>query len=309
MQYRELGLTGLKTSVIGLGSWLTFEATDGGKEAEFRRCVAKAFDSGVNHFDTADMYAGGEAECLLGRALSDRDRGDYILTSKCFQPRSEAVTNRGLTRKHIVESVHRSLRNFGTDHIDIYLCHRFDEATPLVETVRTFEDLIRAGKVLYWGVSRWTVGQLEQARRLAAEAYRPMMVQSPYNLLWRGEEGMIDYCHHNNVGFVCYSPLAQGALTGKYLDGIPPQSRAGLGLAHTMQNYLTEDNARRVRQLKAIAAQHKVALPALALAWCLKKPGVSCAMTGVTSMTQLETNLEAAELALTDGLYTEAQAA
>jgi len=308
MQYRELGKTGLKTSIIGLGSWLTFDSA-AGREAEVIGCIRQALDKGINHFDTADVYADGEAECVLGRALKGCDRSDFLLTSKCFQPRSQAPTNRGLTRKHIVESVQRSLRNLNTDHIDIYLCHRFDQDTPLVETVRTFEDLIRAGKILYWGVSRWTAEQLREARTLAAEGYRPMMVQSPYNLLWREEEIMIDYCRANGVGFVSYSPLAQGALTGKYLDGIPPESRVGQGLPHTMQHYLGTENSARVRKLKDISEQHGVTLSSLALAWCLNNPGVSCAMTGVTSLAQLDANLAAAELVLSERVYSEARAA
>lgn len=307
MEYRSLGQTGLKTSVLGMGSWLTCD--DPAQETQWRATVAKAVEYGINHFDTADMYAGGEAEALLGRALKGVDRGDYILTSKCFQPRSQAPTNRGLSRKHIVESVHRSLTNLGTDHIDIYLCHRYDEATPLAETVRTFEDMIRAGKLCYWGVSRWSVRQLEEARSLAPEGYKPMMVQSPYNLLWREEEAMIDYCRKEGVGFVSYSPLAQGALTGKYADGIPKDSRAAKTAMHTMQHYLTPDNAQRIKRLKDIAGKHGIAMPVLALAWCLKNPGVSCAMTGVASIAQLEANIAAASAVLDEALYREAEAA
>jgi aryl-alcohol dehydrogenase-like predicted oxidoreductase len=215
VKYRKLGHSGLAVSEVALGSWLTMGAS--GDAAESERIVRRAFELGVNLFDTADAYAGGEAERVLGRALSGLSRHRLVIATKCYQPMSDDPNDRGLSRKHLFESVHASLRRLGTDYLDLHQCHRPDRDTPLEETVRAYDDLIRSGKVLYWGVSEWSEGRVARACRIADRlgAPRPISNQPQYSLLVRHVERRLFAAQARcGLGQIVWSPLAQGALTG-----------------------------------------------------------------------------------------------
>jgi aryl-alcohol dehydrogenase-like predicted oxidoreductase len=228
MQTRALGRSGLQVSRISLGSWLTL----GSKVdySETARMIHQAFDLGINLFDTADVYADGEAEKALGEALASLPRHHVVLGTKCFFAMSEHPNDRGLSRKHIVESVEGSLRRLRTDYLDLHQCHRADPDTPMEETVRAYDDLIRQGKLLYWGVSHWSAEQIAEACELADAfgAYRPISNQPEYSILQRQIEAeMLTASEREGVGQIVFSPLGQGALTGKYRAGqVPEESRA-----------------------------------------------------------------------------------
>ena len=297
MEYRNLGRSGLKVSSVSVGSWLTF-----GSSVEVRetaRLIEQAFDLGVNFFDTADVYARGKSEEAVGAALRSIPRPYVVLATKCFFPMSENPNDRGLSRKHIVESVDASLRRLGTDYIDLHQCHRPDPETPIDETVRAYEDLIRAGKVLYWGVSEWRSAQIVDACRSATlhGAYAPISNQPQYNLIRRGiERDVLPTCEREGLGQVVFSPLAQGVLSGKYSGGKKPSgSRAADDERNQfMDDFLRDDVLSRVDALGPIAEACGLSLPQLALAWCLRKPGVSSTIVGVTSEKQLRDNVAAA---------------
>ncbi|MDX1649386.1 MAG: aldo/keto reductase, partial [Myxococcota bacterium] len=228
MEYRRLGRSGLRVSEIALGSWLTFgSSVDPDASAKL---IHKAWDLGVNLFDTADVYAGGAAEEALGRAIRDLPRHRLVIATKCYFPVSEDPNDRGLSRKHVVESVERSLRRLGTDYVDLHQCHRPDPTTPMEETVRAYEDLIRQGKVLYWGVSEWRAAQIVDACRTADawRAYRPVSNQPQYNLMRRQmEREVLPVSKREGLGQIVFSPLGQGVLTGKYSGGeVPSGTRA-----------------------------------------------------------------------------------
>ena len=296
MELRNLGHSGLQVSEISLGSWLTFGSSVD-REAT-RALVQQAYDLGINLFDTADVYAHGEGEEALGYALQGIPRPYVVIASKCFFPMSEHPNDRGLSRKHIMESVEGSLRRLGTDYIDLMQCHRPDPTTPVEETVRAFEDLIRQGKLLYWGVSEWRAGSIVDACRVAElrHAYRPISNQPQYNLLTRGiEREVLPVCEREGLGQIVFSPLAQGALSGKYKPGEAPDGSRGADPARNMfmSRYLSPEELARVEQLRPIAADLGMSLAQLALAWCLRQPGVSSVIVGVTRASQLEDNVKA----------------
>ncbi len=303
MEYRNLGRSGLKVSSVSVGSWLTF-----GSSVEVRetaRLIEQAYDLGVNFFDTADVYARGKSEEAVGAALRSIPRPYVVLATKCFFPMSENPNDRGLSRKHIVESVDASLRRLGTDYIDLHQCHRPDPETPIDETVRAYEDLIRAGKVLYWGVSEWRSAQIVDACRSAAlhGAYAPISNQPQYNLIRRGiERDVLPTCEREGLGQVVFSPLAQGVLSGKYSGGKKPSgSRAADEERNQfMDDFLRDDVLSRVDALGPIAEACGLSLPQLALAWCLRQPGVSSTIVGVTSEKQLRDNVAAAGVTISE---------
>ena len=301
MHYRKLGRSGLEVSEISLGSWLTLgSSVDRGGTAEI---VARAWELGVNFFDTADVYANGEAEEALGRALRAIPRRYLVIATKCFFPMSEYPNDGGLSRKHVFESVHDSLRRLGTDYLDLHQCHRPDPGTPVEETVRAYEDLIRQGKVLYWGVSEWSGGQIAEACRIAdaTHAYRPISNQPQYNIFRRAIEAeVLPTGEREGVGQVVFSPLAQGVLSGKYRDGQRPAgSRAADDFRNQFMNaFLRDDVLAQVEALRPLAEELGVTLSQLALAWCLRQPGVASVIIGVTRISQLEDNVAAAGLAL-----------
>jgi voltage-dependent potassium channel beta subunit len=301
MRYRPLGSSGCQVSTLALGSWLTLGSSV--DQATTSALVRAALDGGINFFDTADIYGRGEAELALGRAIAGLRRPDLVLATKLFWPMSENVNDKGLSRKHIMESCHASLRRLGTDYVDLYQCHRPDPATPVEETVRAMEDLIRAGKVLYWGVSVWSAPQIEAACAAADRTggYRPITNQPEYSFVQRSiEADVMPVSARLGLGQIVWSPLAQGLLTGKYSGGrIPPGSRG----ADEQRNrfllpLLTPANLARAERLAQVAAELGITPAQLALAWVLRRPEVSAAIVGATRVEQLRENLAAAEVDL-----------
>lgn len=312
MQYRTLGRTGVKISAIGLGSWLTYgNAVD---DARSKALVYRAVELGVNFLDTADVYNTGEAERVLGDTIQTLPRHKLVLATKVFFSMSEDVNDRGLSRKHIMESVHRSLKNLKTDYIDLYQCHRYDTGVPVEETCRAMNDLIVQGKILYWGVSMWEPHQLIDAVRLCERfgLYKPVSNQPVYNLINRGiDAGGIEVCEQLGLGIVVYSPLGQGLLTGKYEKGkIPEGSRAASeeGLSF-MKGRMTDEIFARIDALRPIAEKRGIKLSQLALAWCLRKSAVTSAIIGATKIEQLEENIGALQVRLDAAALEEIDAA
>ena len=310
MSYRPLGRCGTRVSTLGLGGWITF----GGslkEEALADRILHTAFERGINFFDTADIYAKGASEEAMGRALSSLSRHRLVLSSKLFWPMSEDPNDRGLSRKHIVESVEKSLRRLGTDYLDIYFCHRFDNETPLLETVRAMDDLVRQGKVLYWGTSEWSGERLREAHDAARAwlAYAPQVEQPQYSLLARGrfEQDVLPACLELGMGTVVWSPLASGLLSGKYDGGIPAGSRLE---RHEWlhRSLLKPENLERVRRFGELAARRGLGRVPLALAWAADRWGVSSVITGATSEEQLLENLGALDLKIDGELRGELEA-
>ncbi len=303
MQTRRLGRTGLQVSEVSLGSWLTFgNVVDVEGTATL---VQQAYDLGINFFDTADVYAGGKAEEALGRALQAIPRRHVVIATKCFFPLSEHPNDRGLSRKHITESVEASLRRLGTDYIDLHQCHRPDPTTPIEETVCAYEDLIRQGKILYWGVSEWRAQHIVEACGVAdrRNAYRPVSNQPQYSIMRRQlEREVLPVSEREGLGQVVFSPLAQGVLTGKYSGGARPRdSRAANDRVNQfMGAYLEEGELAKVDQLRPLADEVGISLAQLALAWCLRQPGVSSVIVGATAPSQLEDNCKASGLRLPD---------
>jgi len=295
MHYRRLGNSGLRVSEISLGSWLTLGSSV--DRTASRALILEALDLGINLFDTADVYAEGEAERVLGGVLGEVSRERVIVSSKCFFPSSDAPNARGLSRKHVTESVEGSLRRLGTDYIDLYQCHRADPDTPIQETVDVFSDLIRQGKLLYWGVSLWNASQIEEACGVAAarQGYAPISNQPEYSLLRRElESELLPACRRMGVGQLAWSPLAQGALTGKYRMGIPAGSRADDPFRRQfMGDFLDEATQQRIDRLKGLAAETGLGVAALALAWCLRDSAVSSLIVGATRREQLVENAAA----------------
>jgi voltage-dependent potassium channel beta subunit len=303
MKYRRVGESGLKVSVVSLGSWLTYGNTVDDKEA--RECVFAAREAGINFFDTADVYAKGAAETFLGKALASASRDELVIGTKVFGKMSEDVNDRGLSRKHVFQSIEHSLRRLKTDYVDLYQCHRHDPETPMPELVRAMDDLIRQGKVLYWGVSCWGPKELHEACEVAdrLSAPRPISNQPPYNLLNREIEGeVLPACAELGIGQVVFSPLAQGVLTGKYLDGkIPSGSRlADDKLNRFMKDKLDDENMAKVAELAKVAIELETSLAALSLAWCIRSEAVTSVIIGATRPEQVRANVAAAELELSD---------
>ncbi|HOV49320.1 MAG TPA: aldo/keto reductase family protein [Anaerolineae bacterium] len=306
MKYRNLGRSSIKVSAISLGAWLTFGGTE---DIEVTRaCIQTAVEHGVNFFDLADSYAGGEAERVVGQALRDLGvpRQHLVLSSKVFWPMSDDVNDRGLSRKHILESVEGSLRRLGVEYLDLYFCHRFDAATPLDEVVRAMDDLVHQGKILYWGTSVWTAAQLEAAVGTATRfnAYLPQVEQPRYNMLDRHiEPEILPTAARHGLGVVVFSPLAQGLLTGKYNAGIPEGSRAAS--SRWLERDLTEANLEKIRRLSALAEQLGFTVAQLALAWILRRPEISSAITGATKPQHVASNVVAADMQLSEDVLAE----
>lgn len=301
MEYRQLGHSGLRVSEVSLGSWLTFGATVDG--AATTAVVRAALDAGVNCFDTADVYAGGAAEEALREALRGQPRHQLVIATKAFFPMSDGPNDRGLSRKHLFESVHASLRRLGTDYLDLHQCHRADPSVPVEETVRAYEDLIRQGKVLYWGTSEWEAPQIEAALGAADRCggYRPISNQPQYSLLRRGiERAVLPLCAREGIGQVVWSPLAQGVLTGKYRPGErPPGTRAADPFqSRFMEAFLVDDVLARVERLRPLAADLGLSVAQLALAWCLRDRSVASVIVGATRPGQLLENAKASGVTL-----------
>jgi len=303
VEYRNLGSSGLRVSEIGLGSWLTLGSRV--DTAGTRTIVRRAFDLDINFFDTADVYADGAAEEALGQALAGIPRRHVVIATKAFFPVSGHPNDSGLSRKHLFESVESSLRRLGSDYVDLHQCHRPDPTTPIEETVCAYEDLIRQGKVLYWGVSEWRAEQIVDACRIAdaRHAYRPISNQPQYSLMRRQlEREVMPACERNGLGQIVFSPLGQGVLSGKYSGGERPEdSRAADDKRNLFMNaYLAPDAIAKVDQLKPLAAEMRISLPQLALAWCLRRSNVASAIVGVTKISQLEDDVGASGIRLPD---------
>jgi aryl-alcohol dehydrogenase-like predicted oxidoreductase len=306
MEHRHLGRSGLKVSEISYGNWITHGSQV--EEDAARQCVAAALDEGITTFDTADVYAGTRAEDVLGRALQGIPRDSIEIFTKVYWPTGRGVNDRGLSRKHIIRSVEGSLRRLGTDYIDMYQAHRFDSETPLEETMRAFDDLVRQGKVLYIGVSEWRAEQITDALAIAYHRGLDKIVsnQPQYNMIWRVIEAeVVPLCEKEGIGQIVWSPLAQGVLTGKYRPGEAPAAgtRAtdptGSGF---MREYLTEDVLTRVEQLRPLAAEAGLSMSQLAVAWVLQNPNVSSAIIGATRPEQVRENVKASGVKLDESL-------
>lgn len=304
MRFRTLGHSGLKVSEVTCGNWLTHEPD---RMAESKACVQAALDAGITTFDTADIYGAplyGAAEEVLGATLSGIRRESVQILTKVCLPSGPGPNDRGLSRKHIMESCTASLRRLRTDYLDLYQAHRFDEETPLEETMLAFADLVRAGKVLYVGVSEWTADQIHAGADLAKHLHVPLISNQPqYSLLWRVIEAeVVPACVSVGIGQIVWSPLAQGVLAGKYLPGQPPP-RGSRALqergARFVGRYMGEPVLEAVQRLAVVAKELGTTLPRLALAWVLNNPAVSSAIIGVSSPEQIANNLPVAELNLT----------
>ncbi len=309
MKYRNLGKWGLKVSEIALGSWVTdLSGTDAEEVA--KKTIDRAFDLGVNFFDCADAYSGGAAERFLGRALGEHARHEYVVSSKVFFPMGPGANDWGLSRKHIIEQLDRSLKNLKLDYIDLYFCHRFDPTTPIEETMQVLSDMLAAGKILYYGVSEWSPVQLTKALAVVKEnGLRPLSVIQPqYNMTDRYiEDEIMDICAENGVGIVPFSPLAQGLLTGKYRKGqpLPEGSRATWQADKQINKLLTEENLDKVERLLPITERLGVPLSVLALAWILRKRQISSVITGASRAEQLEKNVRASGFVIPDDALAE----
>lgn len=311
MKYRRLGRYGLKVSEVGLGSWLTFGRKVDSQHTE--RIVRTALDLGINFFDTADIYAKGAAESALGVALKGVRPEEIVVATKCFRPMGQTPNEGGLSRKHIIESVDNSLRRLGMDRIDLYQFHRFDPDTPVDESVRAVDDLIRQGKIHYWGVSEWSATQIERACAVARSlnCHPPVSNQPQYNLLSRSIEGeVMQACELEGMGIVCYSPMAEGVLTGKYKPGAEPPAgtrAADTDTAQFMTDYMTDDVLGRVQEVGKLASDAGVTLAQFALAWCLRRPAVSSVIVGATSAEQLKENAAASTVEISASLFAKAE--
>jgi len=300
MQYRRLGSAGMKVSVIGLGGWINFGESKMSSDAA-AQVVESAYEQGINYFDLADVYARGEAEKQMGSILSRFARNTLVVASKVFWPMSDDINDRGLSRKHIMESIDKTLSRLGMDYVDVYFCHRPDSEVPMFETVRAMNDLIRQGKVMYWGTSEWPADRLAEAYAVC-ERYgfdKPQAEQPQYSMLYREpvESSVLPMAWAHGTGLVCWSPLAQGMLTGKYDDGIPEDSRFARE-KWAADQFVNDENVRRVRALKPIADELGLSRAQLALAWVLRQQGVSSVITGATKAAQVRENASAADVTL-----------
>lgn len=302
MNYRKLGKAGVKLSEIGLGSWLTYGKGVGDDAS--KACIRKAFDLGVNFFDTADVYHRGAAEEVFGRELTTFRRADLVIATKCFFPMSDGPNDRGLSRKHIFESVEASLKRLKTDYIDLYQCHRFDVDVELFEVVRAMDDLIRQGKILYWGVSEWPALEIKNACAIARgmNACPPYSNQPEYSIAARRVEtnGVQAACVQEGLGMVVWSPLKQGLLSGKYSGGkVPADSRAASDKMNDFLREINRDVVDRVDRMKPIADRHRISLAQLAIAWLLKRAALTSIIIGATRVAQVEENCAACATNLT----------
>lgn len=301
MQHNKLGKWGLKVSRMGLGSYLTIG--DRVCDRDARQIVRLAVDAGIDFFDTADQYNAGQSEEALGNILSEYPRSSFVLATKVYNPTGNDPNERGLSRKHVFEACHASLRRLKMDYIDLYQCHRPDPDVPVEETAAAMNDLIRQGKVLYWGVSEWSAEQIAEACDVCGRMglYRPVSDQPRYSLLWREpEREVFPKCQAEGMGVLTYSPLAHGVLTGKYKPGepIPAGTRAASEATNKvmMGRYYTEENLERVQALGVIAKELGVTSAQLALAWIMARPAVSSVILGASRAEQLIDNLKAEKL-------------
>src|SRR5919199_3109666 len=300
MRYRRLGASDLDVSEISLGSWLTFGS---GVEAErATACVRRAFEVGINFFDTANAYGRGAAESFLGEVLSGVDRSSYVLATKAYFPMSD--TDRGLSAAQIRKQSEASLTRLRTDYVDLYQCHRYDKNTPLEETMEALTELVRSGKARYIGFSEWTVPQIKAALAIPG-VERFVSSQPEYSMLWRKAEQVIPLCAREGIGQIVWSPLAQGALTGKYQPGRPPpaDSRAASTSMGSMMGRFRDDTVlAAVQRLRPLADDLGLTMAQFALAWVLQEENVASAIIGASRPDQIDENVAASGVALDDGV-------
>jgi voltage-dependent potassium channel beta subunit len=320
MEYRRLGKSGLKVSALSFGSWVTFSAqADVDLAAEMMKA---AYDAGVNFFDNAEIYAHGKSEEIMGAALKKLGwrRDSYIVSSKVMwgSLKSTLPTQRGLSRKHVVEACHQAMARLQVDYLDLYFCHRPDPEVPMEELVRTMNHLIEQGKVFYWGTSEWSAQQLMEAHSVARQfnLIPPTMEQPQYHMFHR-QRFEVEYGRlYDTIGLgtTIWSPLASGLLTGKYNNGIPEDSRLNLPGYEWLREMLTSDEGQKrlqsVRELVPIAEDLGTTMPRLAIAWCLKNPHVSTVITGASKVSQVEENMKALDVVpqLTDDVMEKIEA-
>jgi len=302
MEYRRLGKSGLQVSVLSFGSWITFGKQIGDTTAEDLMKIA--YDNGINFFDNAEIYARGQSEIVMGNALKKLgwSRDTFVVSSKVFFGAGGKLPNQtGLSRKHVFEACHAALKRLQVEYLDLYFCHRPDKNTPIEETVWAMNDLIRQGKVLYWGTSEWSAQEIQEAYGIARQynLIPPTMEQPQYNMLHR-HKVEIEYAQlYKNIGLgtTIWSPLASGILTGKYNDNFPENTRLSIeGLEWLKDRELTKQRIEKVRQLTALAQELGTTMPLLALAWAIKPEFVSTAITGASKISQLQENLKAIEV-------------
>jgi aryl-alcohol dehydrogenase-like predicted oxidoreductase len=302
MEFRHLGRSGLLVSEISYGNWVTH-----GSQVEDEAalaCVRAALDAGITTFDTADVYAGTRAEALLGKALQGERREGLEVFTKVYWPTGPGRNDRGLSRKHIMESINSSLSRLQTDYVDLYQAHRYDSFTPLEETMEAFADVVRSGKALYIGVSEWKASQIREAHKLARELKIQLVSNQPqYSMLWRVIEGeVVPASEELGIGQVVFSPMAQGVLSGKYLPGQPPPagSRATdeKSGSNFIARFMTDQVLSTVQRLKPLAEQADLSMAQLAIAWVLQNPNVSSAIVGGSRPEQVESNVKAAGVKL-----------
>ncbi len=302
MEFRYLGNSGLKVSAISYGNWITHGSQI--EEQAAIACVQRALELGITTFDTADVYAGTRAEGVLGRALSGVRRESIEICTKVYWPTGKGQNNRGLSRKHILESINGSLKRLDTDYVDLYQAHRFDVETPLEETMLAFADVVRQGKALYIGVSEWNAEQITRAAQLARELHVPFISNQPqYSMLWRViEQEVVPACEHEGLSQIVWSPLAQGVLTGKYLPGQPPPagSRATDELSgkNFISRWMTDEVLTKVQKLRPLADQAGLTMAQLGVAWVLQNKNVASAIVGASRPEQLDDNVMAAKVKL-----------
>jgi aryl-alcohol dehydrogenase-like predicted oxidoreductase len=305
MDFRHLGRSGLVISEIAYGNWLTHGAQI--DEDAAQACVRAALDAGITTYDTADVYAIGRAEEVLGRALTGLPRDSLEIFTKVYWPMGPGKNDRGLSRKHILTGMDASLRRLGTDYVDLYQAHRYDSATPLEETMQAFADVVRAGKALYIGVSEWTAAEIREAAALADELNIQLVSSQPqYSMLWRVIEAeVVPACEELGIGQLVWSPIAQGVLTGKYQPGQqPPEgSRATTDEGeYFLRRFMTDDVLGRVQRLRPLAEEAGLSLAQLAIAWVLQNPNVSAALVGASRPEQVTENVKAVGVRLDEGL-------
>ncbi len=300
MNYRRLGKAGLKLSELSLGAWVTYGGQVGEEIAV--KCMSRAFDAGVNFFDNAEAYAHGNAETVMGNVIKKLGwrRDDIVVSSKVFWG-GEGPNERGLSKKHVYEACKNSLRRLQLDYLDLFFCHRPDPGTPIEETVRAMDQLIYQGKILYWGTSEWSAGEIMRAHEVAREfdLTPPQMEQPQYNMFHRErvEKEYLPLYKEMGLGTTIWSPLASGLLTGKYDRGTPAGSRATLpGYEWLKENTMTPENLAKVRKLEPIAKDLGCSRAQLGLAWCLKNPNVSTVITGASKPEQVTENMKAVEV-------------
>ncbi len=300
MQYRNLGNAGVKVSAVSLGGWINF----GENKAEQNKAadiINSAYEAGINFFDLADIYEKGAAETQMGAILAAFPRHTLVVSTKAFWPMSDDINDRGLSRKHLLESIDKSLDRLQMEYVDIYYCHRPDPSTPMRETVKAMNSIIEQGKALYWGTSEWNAQQITEAYDLCERYgwHLPKTEQPNYSMLYREkvENDILPTTEPRGIGLVTFSPLAMGMLTGKYDDGVPADSRFA-NESWAGDRFLTDENSAIVKALKPIADELNITRAQLALAWILRHDGVSSVITGATKPEQVLDNVKAADIEL-----------